>query len=470
MIKLSLKDLKDVTNAKILNFPYDENALFLGISIDSRTIQQDNIFFALKGERFDGHDFVKDAIQKGAKGIVVKEKKAKEFKDFSKGDVFFLVVDDTKSSLGKVAKWYREKFALKTVAITGTNGKTTTKDMVAKVLEGKYSVLKSPKSYNNLVGIPLTLFQLTPEIEVLVVELGTTDLGQIGVLTEIVSPDIGVVTNIGPAHLESMRSLERIAKAKFELLDGINLEGVAILNIDDKIISEKIQKNKLKAITFGIRNRADYFAKDVRFSERGWVSFTLNDFRIDLKLLGEHNVYNALAAFAVGERLGLKKEDIKTALEKYTPSEFRMELVEIGKIRVINDSYNANPVSVKFALETLKRMENKGRKIALLGDMLELGEKSKHFHREIGKLIPQSDIDLLLTFGNLSEFIAQSAKDSNMNKTKILSFSDRGEVISYLSKNLCDGDLLLVKGSRKMELEKVVDALSLDASAKNRKI
>jgi len=464
MIKLSLRDLKRVTKAKMLNPSYDENRLCQGISIDSRTIGRGNLFFALKGENFDGHDFIKEAAEKGAEGIVIEEKKIEDSKELAKEDAFLVAVDNTKSSLGEIAKWYRREFDLKTVAITGTNGKTTTKDMVAKVLEGKYSVLKSPKSYNNLVGIPLTLFQLKPEIEALVVELGTTNLGQIGGLTEITSPDIGVITNIGPAHLQSMKSLDRIAKAKFELVEGLKKGAIAILNGDDQIISERIKREKIKAITFGIKNNTDYFAQDIRFSDRGWVSFTLDDLRIELKLLGEHNVYNALVAFAVGERLGLKKEDIKKALESFTPSQLRMELLELGKIRVINDSYNANPISVRKALETLKRMGNLGRKIVLLGDMLELGNRSEYFHREIGKLVSRSGVDLLLTFGDLSQFIAQSAKDSNMNGAKVLNFSDKDEVIFYLSKNLCEGDLLLVKGSRKLELEKVVEALKNNLS------
>jgi len=459
VIRLSLKELKDIIKVEVLNPSCDEHTPSCGISIDSRTIQKENIFFALKGENFDGHDFVKDALDKEAAGVVIEKDKVEKLKHLAKGDAFFVAVENTRFALGQVARWYARKFDLKTVAITGTNGKTTTKDMVAGVLAEKYSVLKSPRSYNNLVGIPLTLFQLTPKTEALVVELGTTDLGQIGLLTELTSPDVGIITNIGPAHLESMKTIERIARAKFELVEGLKKDSIAILNIDDPIISEKMKKEKIKALTFGMKNKADYFARKISFSDKGWVSFSIDDLSIKLRLLGEHNVYNALAAFAAGERLGLEKSVIKRALENYHPSEFRMELVEIGGIRVINDSYNANPVSVKKALETLKGMRCQGRKIVLLGDMLELGEKSEHFHEEIGKLVPQADVDFLLTVGRLSEAVARSAKDSNMNSTRVLSFSEKEDASAYLKKNLLDGDLLLVKGSRRMELDKVVEAL-----------
>jgi UDP-N-acetylmuramoyl-tripeptide--D-alanyl-D-alanine ligase len=438
-----------------------------GVSIDSRTLDKGNIFFAIKGENLDGHNFVTQAIEKGASAVVITESKGGDFSPIALDSIPFILISDSKKALQRLALWYRKKFSPKVIAVTGTNGKTTTKDMIASVLAKKYKVLKSPKSYNNQIGLPLTLFQLNPEIEVIAVELGTSNLGEIGNLTQIALPDVGVITNIGPAHLETFASLERIAKAKFELLDEMSFDGVSVLNIDDKLIQKRAKKEKRKIVTYALENKADYQATDVKLSDEGFVSFCvgafgngpLEQFSIQLKLLGMHNVYNALAAFVCGELLGVAREKIKQALEEYAPSELRMELVKIGGIRIINDSYNANPVSMRNALSTLKRIENRGRKIAVLGDMLELGEKEIDFHKEIGRFVASSKLDLLLTVGTLSNFIASEAKNSGMDSKNIISFHNNSDLRSYLKEHLVDGDLILVKGSRKMKLEEVVKNL-----------
>jgi len=471
MLKIRLDELLEVVDGKLLTEVGARHAVPLpslkGISIDSRTLSKGNIFFAIKGENLDGHNFVSQAIEKGASLVVIAESKAGDFTQIALDSVPFILVSDTKKALQKLALWYRKKFSPKVIAVTGTNGKTTTKDMIACVLAEKYKVLKSPKSYNNQIGLPLTLFQLNPKIEVLTVELGTTNLGEIANLTQIALPDVGVITNIGPAHLETFGSLERIAKAKFELLDEMSFDGVSVLNIDDKVIQKRGKKEKRKTLTYALENEADYQATDVKYSDEGFVSFSvgayrntpLQQFPIHLKLLGEHNVYNALAAFVCGELLGVEREKIREALEEYSPSELRMELVKIGGIRIINDAYNANPVSMKNALLTLDRMENKGRKIAVLGDMLELGEKEIDFHKEIGSFVAQSKVDLLLTVGELSNLIASQALNSRMDNKNIISFHNNSDLSSYLKENLVDGDLILFKGSRKMKLEEVVTDL-----------
>jgi UDP-N-acetylmuramoyl-tripeptide--D-alanyl-D-alanine ligase len=476
MLKIRLDELLEVVDGKLLPqtpsknrrgvLPYAPTDLE-GVSIDSRTLSKGNIFFAIKGENLDGHNFVSQAIEKGASLVVIAESKAGDFTQIALDSVPFILVSDTKKALQKLALWYRKKFSPKVIAVTGTNGKTTTKDMIACVLAEKYKVLKSPKSYNNQIGLPLTLFQLNPKIEVLTVELGTTNLGEIANLTQIALPHVGVITNIGPAHLETFGSLERIAKAKFELLDEMSFDGVSVLNIDDKVIQKRGKKEKRKTLTYALENEADYQAGDIKFSDEGFVSFSvgayrntpLQQFPIQLKLLGEHNIYNALAAFVCGELLGVEREKIREALEEYSPSELRMELVKIGGIRIINDAYNANPVSMKNALLTLDRMENKGRKIAVLGDMLELGEKEIDFHKEIGSFVAQSKVDLLLTVGELSNLIASQALNSRMDNKNIISFHNNSDLSSYLKENLVDGDLILFKGSRKMKLEEVVTDL-----------
>jgi UDP-N-acetylmuramoyl-tripeptide--D-alanyl-D-alanine ligase len=457
MLNISLDELLKVTGGKLWNDGKGNKIIARGVSIDSRTIQKGNLFVAIPGERFDGHQFVPDAVKKGAGVVIISKEKKDQVKTEEFKSVPRVVVEDTKKALREIASWYRNKFDLSAVAVTGTNGKTTTKEMIAEVLASKFKVLKSIKSYNNLIGVPLTLFELNAYTQILVLELGMSNPGEIGILTETTKPDIGVITNIGPAHLESMESLEKIAQAKFELLNHMPSPHTVILNADDKFLAKRIKDGKEKTISFGIQNKADFQATGLVPSEEGYIGFKVNGkLPINLKLLGEHNVYNALAAFAVGSLLGVDEIKIKDSLERYTPSELRMELVQIGNIRIINDTYNANPISMAKALETLKQMKNQGRKIAVLGDMLELGEKAFDYHFELGRLVAKSGIDLLLTVGKLSFAIGQGAKEQGMNAERILAFENNEQTSAYLIDNLKVDDLVLIKGSRKMKLEEVV--------------
>jgi UDP-N-acetylmuramoyl-tripeptide--D-alanyl-D-alanine ligase len=287
--------------------------------------------------------------------------------------------------------------------------------------------------------------------------LGMSSPGEIGILTKIAQPDIGIITNIGPAHLESMQSLEKIAQAKFELLDNMSWPHTSILNADDEFLVKRIQDGKEKVKSFAIKNEADFRAYEIAISDEGYVGFKADGkLSINLKVVGEHNVYNALAAFAVGTLLGVEEDRIKGALERYQPSELRMELVRFENIRVINDSYNANPISMAGALRTLRQMKSQGRKIAVLGDMLELGEKTFDYHFEVGRSVAESEIDLLLTVGQHSSAIGKGAQESGMGLEKIVGLDSNQKVIVFLLENLKPGDLVLVKGSRKMKLEEVV--------------
>jgi UDP-N-acetylmuramoyl-tripeptide--D-alanyl-D-alanine ligase len=468
MLTISLNELLKVTGGELWNNDKGNKIIARGVSIDSRTIQKGNLFVAIPGERFDGHQFVSDAVKKGAGVVIISKEKKGQVKPEEFKSVPLVVVEDTKKALREIASWHRKKFDISAVAVTGTNGKTTTKEMIGEVLTSKFKVLKSIKSYNNLIGVPLTLFELNEDTQVLVLELGMSSLGEIGILAETVKPDIGVITNIGLAHLESMESLEKIAQAKFELLDHMSSPYIAVLNADDEFLAKRIEEGKEKTISFGIQNKADFQATELIISDEGYIGFKVNGkLPINLKLLGEHNVYNALVAFAVGSLLGVDELKIKESLERYTPSELRMELVQIGNIRIINDTYNANPVSMAKALETLKQMKNKGRKIAVLGDMLELGEKTHDYHLEIGKSVAESGIDLLLTVGKLSFAIGQGAKEQGMSPEKILAFDNNEKISAYLLKNLKADDLVLIKGSRKMKLEEVVLSLKSLLSHQN---
>ncbi len=459
MLEIKLNELKRIVEGETVESSFAEDQVLRGISIDSRNVATNNVFVAIPGEKFDGHSFIGDAVSKGAKTVVIDRQKKGIVTPEVYGKSAVIMVSDTKKALRDLALWYRNKFNLSVVGITGTNGKTTTKDMIARVLSSKFRVLKSPESYNNLIGVPLTLFQLNPEYEVLVLEMGMSSPGEISILTQISQPQIGVITNIGPAHLESMQSMQKIAKAKFELPDNMPSTKTLVLNADDRILAKRITQAELeeKMVSFGVKKKADFVADQIEANGNGYISFRVNQNTfVKLSLLGWHNVYNALAAFAVGSLLGVEELKIKEGLESFSPSRLRMELVTIDNIRIINDSYNANPVSMEKALETLKNMKTFGRKIAVLGDMLELGDQGMDFHLELGRKASQSGVNLLITIGPLAKFIGEGGREGGLNAGDVLSFENNQEVSLYLLDNLKKGDLVLVKGSRKMRTEEIV--------------
>lgn len=460
MLSISLNELLKVTAGKLWDDVEANQTIARGVSIDSRTIKRENLFVAIPGERFDGHQFVSEAAKRGASLVILSQEKTNQVNKEKLEGTPAVLVKDARKALRDIALWHRNKFGVPTVAVTGTNGKTTTKDMIAQVLSSEFRVLKSIRSYNNLVGVPLTLFEMNSDTEVLVLELGMSNPGEIGVLTRTAKPSLGIITNIGPAHLESMESLEKIAQAKFELLDNMPLPNTAVLNADDEFLAQRIKEAKEETISFAINNKADFKASEITTTDEGYIGFKLNGrLNVNLKLLGEHNVYNALAAFAVGAHMGVEEAKIKRSLERYKPSELRMELVRLGNVKVINDSYNANPVSMANALKTLRQMKNEGRRLAVLGDMLELGEKTFDYHLELGRSVAESKIDLLLTVGKHSSAIADGAQQYGMSPERIFAFDTNQKVSAYLLENLKAGDLVLIKGSRRMKLEEVVLSL-----------
>jgi UDP-N-acetylmuramoyl-tripeptide--D-alanyl-D-alanine ligase len=462
MFEITLKELEQVTGGILRAGSAAGEFLFQGVSIDSRTVKKGNLFVAIPGDRFDGHDFLKEASGQGAQAAIVAQDRWTATVGPSLGDMVMISVPDTKKALGDLAAWYKAKFEIPTVAITGTNGKTTTKEMVAEVLSARFKVIKSPQSYNNRIGVPLTIFRLNSNSGALVVELGMSQPGEIAALAGMARPDIGVITNIGPAHLESMLSLEEIAKAKFELPDNMPSPKTLVLNADDPLLRERIREKKSgeRIVSFGIDTQADFRADQIKSGPEGLISFRVNRGRtVNLLLLGKHNVYNALAALAVADLMDVEQAQAIKKLERYTPPDLRMELVVIRDITVINDSYNANPASMEKALETLKEMKASGRKIAVLADMLELGERSVDFHSQVGSKAAKLGIDLLLTVGELARHIAQGARQAGMSAESVLTFENNQKVSHYLLENLKAGDVVLVKGSRKMKTEEVVTAL-----------
>ena len=445
----------------------DRNCLIKRISIDSRTLIPGDLFFAIIGLNFDGHDFIIEAFRKGAVGVVVCKGTSTllENKQIEKNNII-IEVKDTLSALQDCSKHYKDKFNTFNICVTGSNGKTTTKEIIAHILSQKFSLLKSSGNYNNEIGIPLTLLQLNKSHKLLVTEMGMRALGEIKTLTNFINPDLAVLTNIGEAHIGLLGSKDNIFKAKSELLQSLKKDGIAIINRDDLYFLKTLEivKNK-KVYTFGIENKSDIMANNIRIVSDKGMKFTLMiqngmSKEIYFPLLGKHNIYNALAAAAAAFALGIELDLIERGLSSFKPLDLHMQLSNLYKgIKILNDSYNASPLSVKSALETLAEVAKKNRKIAILGDMLELGEKADFYHQEIGKEVAKLSIDILITVGPGGKIIAQSSKEEGMAEERVFSF-EKNEKIN-LSKKLLSltrsGDYILLKGSREMKMEEILE-------------
>ena len=433
-----------------------------GVSIDSRTIKKGEIFFALKGERFDGHDFLDEAIEKGAKAVVVSRKKKLATR------IAIIRVAHTLTALQELAKFYRQKFNPVVVGVTGSNGKTTTKDMLKALLLSKYKVVATTGNYNNIVGLPLTLFGIFPEAKFLVLEMGANHAGEIKRLAEISLPQIGVITNIGATHLQFFRCISNVLSAKMELVQLLPPQGKVVLNIDDFHLRNQFKRIKREIITFGTNRQADVRASDV-VASRSWgkekLSFTVHVGRdrkeFDLYCLGRYNIYNALAAISVAKEFDISLPLMADVLREFKFPKLRMEKLKYGKVTIINDAYNANPTSVKAALSELISSFPSQRKIVVLGDMLELGTMSRKFHQEIGKIVATSPIYSLITIGEDARFIARGAREWGMERSNIFSFKDKKFASRKLKELLKAKDAVLIKGSRKMGLEEVTKYLTL---------
>ncbi|MFW5985371.1 MAG: UDP-N-acetylmuramoyl-tripeptide--D-alanyl-D-alanine ligase [Halanaerobiaceae bacterium] len=459
MPSLTTEKVLEAVAGDLIQGPRDVN--FQGVSIDSRTIEPGELFVAIIGENFDGHSFVEDALNKGARGVIVDRKLALETKKP------MIRVSDTTLALQELAHYYRGLFPeLKVIGVTGSAGKTTTKDLLASVLKEKYNVLKTEENLNNHYGLPLTLFNLKGQEDFAVLEMGMSARGEIRRLAEIARPDIGIVTNVGSAHLETLKTKENVARAKSELIQELPEDGLAVLNYDDQYVSEmKNQFSGKDVLFFSLEDkRADIYACDFNHEtdrEPG-ISFTVIEDnkkeRYQLTKPGLHNVYNALPACALGSEFGLSAAQIRAGLLKCDYSSLRMEFIEKKDYLIINDSYNSNPLSLKSALKVLQETGS-GRKIAVLGAMLELGEKKVEAHREIGEYIADSEIDILITRDKLMSYAAREAEKQGMSRKQIFSFSDKYTLTEKLKKMIKPADTILFKGSRGSKMDEIVDLL-----------
>lgn len=453
MEPLYVNEIVEATKGKLVKG--GQNLPIKGISIDSRSIKKGDLFIAIKGERFDGHDFIANAVKNGASGIIL----SSMFHGSQDLSSVIIKVNDTLKALQDLAKYYRQKFDIPIIAITGSNGKTTVKDMTESILSQKLRVTGTIGNHNNQVGLPLTVFRLSKDSEAGIFETGISSYEEMENLGEIICPDIAVITNINIAHMQYFKTVGNLVNAKAKLLDFVPKEGTVILNADDKYFSFLKASAKCRVISFGIKNKADVIAEDISLLPAS-TKFILNGaVKINLAIPGIHNVYNALAAACVSLQFSKDLNLVRNGLQNFKPPEMRMQIIKTKNITIINDAYNANPASTRAALEVLRSVNSKGRKVFIFGNMFELGDRKVSEHKKIGKLVLESQIDIFITVGELAGLSAATAKESGLNENKIFSFKNTGEVGEKLLSILQSNDTLLLKGSRAMRLENVLEVL-----------
>ena len=440
-MKLTVKKILEITKVQLITG--DENLEIESYSKDTRTIKKNDCYIGIKGETFDGNLFWKDAKEKGACACLLDsfEGKIEEKDPFT-----IILVSDTIAAIQALAHYVRIESHAKVVAITGSAGKTSTKDMIASVLEEKYKILTTPGNLNGQIGLPLNILAYKDE-PVWVLEMGMNDFGQLKELSSIASPDVAVITNIGTAHIGILGSRENILKAKLEILEGMNDKGVLVLNGDNDLL--KTVKTNLKQVTFGLESGNDIVATDIKMVGEKTICKIENN-EIEIPVMGEVFVYNALAAYAVGKLFSLTPEEIKNGIASFQMSNNRMNTIKTAKFTIINDTYNANPDSVKSAIKTLGTLKN--RKVAILGDMLELGENEIKYHQEIGEFCNEK-IDVLITIGVLSKNMFDK-----FTKEKYY-FKTNEEAETKLKDILKQDDVILVKASHSMKLDTIVNFL-----------
>ncbi len=443
-----------------------ESGAFKGVSIDTRTLQAGQLFFCILGPNFDGHSFISRAIEKKAAGIILSDRKQLPSEPQSReSDAPFIIrVDNTLSALQDLARFHRQRLPVRVVGVTGTNGKSTTKEMIAAIAATTFKTLKTRGNLNNHIGLPLNVLELDASHEVAVLEMGMSAAGEIRLLADIAKPDIGVITNISEGHLVQLKTLKNVQAAKGELFDALDNEATAIVNADDPLVLELATslRASVKHLTFGIDHPADVRAEDIQAQSGGHdftVSLLNNSFGVKLPFLGFCNIYNALAALATGHSLGIGTADMKAGLENCKLLSQRHEILQRDSMTFINDAYNANPSSMREALATLAEYPSQKRKVFVIGDMLELGDLSDAAHTRLGGEIAAQSIDLLVAVGGQTKLTAKAARDGGMKADCIVAFDTREEASEFLSKNTRPGDCLLFKGSRGSGMEQVMQKL-----------
>jgi len=434
----------------------DHKAIAQGYSIDSRTVQTGELFFAVKGERMDGHDFVAQALGRGAVAAVVRKDQIARYSAITD----LLAVDDTLTALQTLGTAVRRLWGKTLVGVTGSTGKTTTKDAIALVLSTRFRVLKSEGNFNNHFGLPLMLLKLEPEHDLAVIEMGMSHAGEIAALAKIAQPEIGVVTNVAPVHLEFFESVADIARAKYELIVSLPAGGTAILNADDEYVSQFGRDFHGKVVLYGMKTSADVRAENVEFCGAAGSVFEVVAGscreRATLSLVGTHNIYNALAAVAVGLERGLTPSEAVSALATLAPADKRGEVVQVGNITVINDCYNSNPKALEAMVDTLVAMPAK-RHIVVAGEMLELGPPGEELHRGSGRHMAMQKIDWLVGVRGQAKPMVEAARKAGIRAEFVATPEEAGE---WLIRETRDGDVVLLKASRGVKLERALEKWS----------
>ena len=458
MFGYKVKEIIKATNGRLIKGNREQ--FLKGVSTDTRKLNDEDIFIALKGENFDAHNFIDEKITKQVKAIIVE-------KDIKTTADNVILVKDTTKALQDMAKYHRANHKeVKVIGITGSSGKTSTKDILYNLLKEKYYVKKNEGNLNNHIGVPLTLFRLSGDEDFFIVEMGMSHQGEIKVLADIADPQIGLITNVGRAHIEFFDSVEGIAKTKGELIEALDFGDTAVLNYDNRY-TDILKNMAVKGVEikyFGFDKKADYSIVEYDYKKDGMnfkMSSEEREINLKTNLIGEYNLYNIASAVTAARLVNLEWSFIKKALKNITLTGLRSEIKEIDEITFINDCYNANPLSMKNAIKMLQYIEG-GHKIAVLGDMLELGDIKKEAHREIGQYVVQKNIDYLITTGPLGQYIAEGAQESGMNTNNIFYIEDKPKISDKLKKITRPQDIILIKGSRGMKMEVIYQDFSKD--------
>lgn len=450
---MKIEEILGLNDAKLIYG--NSNEILDHFSIDTRTLKKGDTYIGIQGEVFNGNELWEEAFLKGAKTVIISGIDVSHITEYPNCN--FIMVSNTIQFLTMLAKRKRDQLRIPIIAVTGSVGKTSTRNIIADVLSSKYKVLKTKGNLNTNIGLSLTLLSLTDE-EIVVLEMGMNQPGEISVLTNIAKPDVAVITNIGTAHIGNLGSRENILKAKLEILEA--LQGPIIINNDNDLLCNWKKKAHIpnKIITYGIDTFSDYQASDLRYDASG-SHYQLNQEKVDINVIGKHFIYNSLVAFIIGDLYHVSRKDIISKLKHLTLEPNRMELINYSNITIINDTYNASYDSVYYALEVLNSF--KGRKIAVLGDILELGEFGEEIHRKIGKLIVEHAIDLLITVGDLAQFIHDEALLLGYDQKQTFHFHSNEEAIQFINKNKRKKDTILIKASNGMHFIEIVKGISL---------
>lgn len=430
------------------------------IVTDNRKVTEGSMFIAIKGNRTDGHNFINSAYESGALCVIAE-------KDI-KSDKPYIIVDNSLVAIKQIARYYRENLDIKVVGITGSVGKTSTKEIISSVLSEKYNVLKTDGNFNNELGLPLTIFRIREEHEIAVLEMGISDFGEMTRLSEIARPDVAVITNIGICHMENLKSRDGILQAKTEMFKNINENAVIILNGDDDKLSGVTEYNGIKPIFYYADNISDKNIYADKIENNGIKGIKCNihhnetDISVNINIPGRHMVYNALAAVCVGKVFGLNDKEIKSGIEKLKPVSGRNNIMELDNITVIDDCYNANPISMKASIDVLKFAE--GRKVAVLGDMFELGSNETALHAGIGEYISKTDIDVVIFVGHLMNNAFVKLSDTDTRNRKVYYFDNLDEMFTELKKVIIPNDTVLVKASHGMNFARIIEYFKNDFS------